>query len=69
MTDREKAVALVNIWLEVGGNYYDLAGIILAAIRQEREACALLAYGYPAPDPGGSWRESIGAAIRRREAT
>lgn len=36
------------------------------AEEREREACARLAYAYPSPDPGGSWRESIGAAIRAR---
>ena len=35
-------------------------------VREEREACVMLAYNYPRPDPGGSWRESIAAAIRRR---
>lgn len=29
------------------------------------EEAAMLAYQYPAPDPGGSMRESIAAAIRR----
>lgn len=36
------------------------------AEHDEREACAMLAYAYPAPDAGGSWRESIAAAIRAR---
>lgn len=40
--------------------------LIDLAVRAEREACALLAYGYREPDKGGSWRESIAAAIRAR---
>lgn len=43
--------------------------IVEEAQRREREACAMLAYSYPSPDPGGSWRESIAAAIRARGAT
>lgn len=35
-------------------------------VAAERESCAMLAYNYPAPDPGGSWRESIASAIRAR---
>ncbi len=35
----------------------------------ERKACAMLAYSYPSPDRGGSWRESIGAATRARSDT
>jgi hypothetical protein len=39
------------------------AALVAAA---EREECAKVAYEYPAPDKGGSWRESIAAAIRAR---
>lgn len=75
MTPEERVHRAFNqFWpLPLGDSLREIAErVMVAVIRQlvedEREACALVAYNYPAPDPGVSWRESIGAAIRRRGA-
>ncbi len=66
---REEITALAREagFIEMGGQHGALRRFAQLVQAREREACALMAYSVEARAPGGSWRETIAAAIRNRE--